>query len=363
MVCFREWFWLQERSLVDPAVLASYERAFQQGLEGLIARTQDPALRQTFSGMRNFNFASYILGSLTRNGIHQQYDVEDSLQRIVFRMLSPVGERGMPHSTLFDIDLNRSYDLHRGSPLEARFKTYLATELKNITAGRIPALRLTQRPGFLSIGYGNEGPGTVSPDEIPGRATNTDQEMINDLTALLRQRSTPQLPLVDLFQSILRGEGTKLQRSRFGHDRTDQGRQMIVQIIRQYAYQTQNTHLVQLLDRFQDFDATQPNPVRRLAPPPKPPKPTYPPDEADYRSIVDVIERSGRQANMAILGKLRRRWLERSPRDPTSPHPNRLADVLARMVQDGVLGKQGARYIPGPQYSRYLAPQEPMAVA
>ena len=76
-----------------------------------------------------------------------------------------------------------------------------------------------------------------------------------------------------------------------------------------------------------------------------------------------MIERSGRQANLAVLGKLRRRWLERSPRDPNSPYPNRLADVLARMVQDGVLGKQGARYIPGPQYSRYLAQQQPVAVA
>jgi len=41
----------------------------------------------------------------------------------------------------------------------------------------------------------------------------------------------------------------------------------------------------------QDFDATRPDP-RRPAPAPKPPKPKYPPDEQDYRSIIDVIERS-----------------------------------------------------------------------
>ena len=362
MVCFREWFWLQERSLVDPAVLASYEQAFRQGLEGLIARTQDPALRQTFSGMRNFNFASYILGALMRNGVQYQYDIEDCLQRIVFRMLSPVGERGMPHSTLFDIDLNRRYDVQSGNPLEARFKTFLFHELRNITAGRIPALRLTQRPGALSIAYGRDQ-GLVSPDQIPGRQVTDDQEMLDDVAELLRQRSTPGLDLVALFQSILRGEGTKFQRSQFGHNIADQGRKMIVQVIQQYAYQTQNTHLVQLLDRFRDFDATQPDPNRRPAAPPKPPKPTYPPDEADYRSIVDVIERSGRQANMAVLGKLRRRWLERSPRDPSSQYPNRLADVLARMVQDGVLQKMGAKYVPGSQYSRYLAQQQPVAVA
>ena len=91
--------------------------------------------------------------------------------------------------------------------------------------------------------------------------------------------------------------------------------------------------------------------------------PKYPPDEQDYRSIIDVIERSGRAANLAVLGKLRRRWLERAPRDPSSVYPNRLADVLARMVQDGVLQKSGARYLPGRNYPRYLATQEPVAVA
>jgi hypothetical protein len=312
--------------------------------------------------MRTFGFAAYILGSLTRNGVQYQFDIEDCLQRIVFRMLSPVGERGLGRSSLFDLDLNRTYDLDRGNPLEARFKTFLMHELRNITMGRIPALRLTQRPGALSIGY-SQDQGMVSPDEIPGRAADDNQEMINDITALLRQRSTPQMPLADLFQSIMAGEATRVQRSRFGHNTADAGRKMVVQVIQQYAYRTQNTHLLQLLDRFRDFDATQPSPVRRLVPVPKPHKPKYPPDEQDYRSIVDVIERNGRQANLAVLGKLRRRWLERAPRDPSSSYPNRLADVLARMVQDGVLGKQGARYIPGPLYSRFLAKQEPVAVA
>ena len=82
----------------------------------------------------------------------------------------------------------------------------------------------------------------------------------------------------------------------------------------------------------------------------------YPPDEADFRSIVDVLEKHGRSVSLAILGKFRRRWLERPPRDPASVHPNRLMDVLARMVKDGVLTKQGARYVPGPRYAAYLEP-------
>ncbi len=361
MVGFAQWLVLQERTLVDPAVIDSYDHAFQQGLEGLIQRTRDPELRQAFEAMRQFRFAAYIIGSLVKNGIHQQYDLEDCLQRICFRMLSPVGERGLPKGTLFDLDQSRPYDL-TGNPLEARFKTFLSHELRDIKTGRIPALRKTQRPGSLSIAYGGQGQGTVSPDEIPGRQATYDREMLDDIMELLRRRSTPDLDLVALFVSILAGEGTRAQRSRFGHDRADAGRKTIVQVIEQYAQRTQSWGLLGLLDRFRDFQGNRPDPARRPATPPKAPKPKYPPDEQDYRSIVDVLERNGRRANMAVLGKLRRRWLERPPRDPSSPHPNRLVDVLSRMVADGVLAKLGAKYIPGRNYGKYLPTREPVAV-
>ena len=82
--------------------------------------------------------------------------------------------------------------------------------------------------------------------------------MLNDILDLLNRRSTPDLPLADLFLSILRGEGTRLQRSRFGRDRADLGRQVIVQVIERYAQQTQNWSLMKLLDRFRDFSAPSP---------------------------------------------------------------------------------------------------------
>ena len=182
--------------------------------------------------------------------------------------------------------------------------------------------------------------------------------MLGDITELLRRRSPPEMPLVDLFLSMLRGEGTRVQRSRFGHARADTMRKIVMQVIRQYACRTQNWHLLRLLDRLQGFEASSPTPAR-----PKPPKPVYPPDEQDYRSIVDVLEKHGRSVSMMILGKVRRRWLERPPRDPASVHPNRLADVLARMVGDGVLGKQGARYVPGPACDKYLGTLEPVGAA
>jgi DNA-binding HxlR family transcriptional regulator len=94
---------------------------------------------------------------------------------------------------------------------------------------------------------------------------------------------------------------------------------------------------------------------------PRPTKPTCSPDEQDCRSIVDVLEKHGRGVSMMVLGRDRRRWLERPPRDPASLHPNRLTDVLARMIRDGVLRKVGARYVPGPRYAAYLE-WKPLAV-
>ena len=103
-----------------------------------------------------------------------------------------------------------------------------------------------------------------------------------------------------------------------------------------------------MLDRIQNPDA------RQQPPAPESPEPEFSPDERDYRSVIDVLEKNNRSVSMAVLGKARRRWLERPPRDPSSPQPNRLYDVLANMMRDGVLTKQGTRYVPGPDYARYL---------
>ena len=304
---FAEWLFLVERSLVDPEVLDSYEREFQRQLDGLIQRTRDPELRQAFEAMRSCpvrcgnggcaRFIDYILGALIRHGVHHEYDLEDALQRIVFRMLSPVGESGKRRRTIFDFDESRPYDLALGNPVQAIFKTYLHHELRNICGGRMPSLRTRQRTGMQSIGYGREQ-GEVSPDEIPARPVSDEQEMLRDILGLLRARSTPEMPLTDLFLSILQGEGTRAQRLRFGHSTADQGRKVIVQVIQQYASRSQNWHLLRLLDRFKDFRATRPEPSRKPPRPQESPRRIYPPDEADYRSIVDVLERNGRSVSM-----------------------------------------------------------------
>ena len=66
-------------------------------------------------------------------------------------------------------------------------------------------------------------------------------------------------------------------------------------------------------------------------------RPVLTDQQRDYASILAVIEKLGRPVGTADLGRYRRRWLEFPPRDTSSRQRNRLEDVLARMVHDGVL--------------------------
>ena len=355
---FREWLIVTEAAAVDPAVLQSYENAFQGELQKLIDRTRDPELRAAFEDMqscpvrdqrgRPHRFIDYILGSLLRWGGHDRhFDLEDALQYIVFRMLSPVGERGQRRKSLFDFDETRPYDLRIGNPLQQIFRAYLANDLKSILGDKIKRIRTIQRPrGTVSIGDPQIDRGSVSPEEIPGRETDSEGELIGDIMDLLRRKSSPQLDLVALFRSILRGERTRHQRQTFGHREADLGRKIIVKTIHDYATATDNHHLLRLLDRIENPEPKQPRP------PKAPPKPQMPREERLFRSIADVMEKHGRKIGSAILGKARRRWVERG--DPSGRHSNLLAAVLADMVAAGVIQRQGVHYVPGPRHSEFL---------
>jgi len=367
MVAFQEWLFAEERSLVDRAVLSSYDRAFQQQLEQLIGRTKDPELRKAFSDMRECpikdrsghcrSWAEFIVSALIRHGCHHHIDLDDALQYIVFRMLSRRGEKGQPSRSIFDFDESRPYDLRIGNPLQAIFRTYLMNDLRSVCSGKVSRLKIVKRPtGTLTIGQGSADSKTVSPEAIPDRPHDSgSQEMLEDIFLLLKQRCTPKLDLVALFQSIVNGEGTREQRRRFGYDNANRGRKVIVQTIRDYARNTQNWHMLNLLDKFKDFSATKADPKKRQ----KKPKLSSNPIERDYQSIATLVHQLGGKLNSAQAGRWRRRWAETKPRDLSSPYPNRLADSLANMVRDGVLlqkrGNQGgAVYLPGPNFAKYL---------
>ena len=151
------------------------------------------------------------------------------------------------------------------------------------------------------------------------------ENYFHDIADLLRRKSTRTMPLADLWQAMLEGMPLKRQRQVFGHGKADVMRRTIKATLRDYAVKTHNHELMGLLDKFADYNPTRADPnsrrQRKLKQPPKP-KSNLPPDVQDYLSIIDVIEKAGGAASMAILGKKRRRWLERKPRNPQQPAQN-----------------------------------------
>ena len=360
---FREWLLEEERSFVDPEVLASWERGFQDELNRLIARTRNFDLRSKFAQMRDCpvqdatrrcrSFVEYILGALIRHGVQREYDMDAAIAYVYQNMMSPTTERGTAKSTLFGgFDETRPEAL-QGNPLEARFKRSVGNLVRNIASGRVPRLRRVQRPErTLSIGRATSG--EIAPDAIPARGEVGGTDLMSDLETLLRrrQRLYPAIPLVDLFKSILQGDGTRFQRAKFGHNIADEGRRIIVQTIRDYARETDNYRLLYLL---KTLDA----PTPKRSTPQQPAKQFTSPTERDYASIAGAIERLGGRATTSDLGRLRRKWLNYAPRDDDSPHPHRLADVLYGMVRDDVLSTEKTRrggmvYVPGGRFSQYV---------
>lgn len=355
---FSQWLLAEERQSLDPAVIAGYDRAFDAELERAIQRCEDNMpLRRSLEAMRGTRWADYIVGAILRN-CPTKVDLDDAVNYIVFRMLSRVGERGdrgEPRKALFDLNPQRDYDFTIGaSPLQARFRTFLANDLRSVCGGKVRRILATTRPpGTVSITQArkiaDQQQGTVGVEEIPARPESGEGELYGDITDLLGRQSTPEMPLADLFQAILNGMPLKDQRRRFGHTAADAMRRTIKAVVRTYATRTGNYGLISMLDKAE-------NPVRQERRPKPAPRPKLdlPNEVRDFRSIIDVIQKAGGSASMAVLGRKRSRWLERKPRDPSSIHPNRLRDVLAMMLEKGALVKRGVRYELGPRAQAYL---------
>ncbi len=183
-------------------------------------------------------------------------------------------------------------------------------------------------------------------------------EMVRDIETLLKQKEKAYpLPLADLLRAIMAGERKEQQVRRFGDRPTRMARKIIVDTIRDYAEQSGNHRLLYLLRQFEGFASNKPMPRTRPEPV-KVERPKLSDKDRDYASLADVVARFDRPVSSADFGKYRRRWLEYPPRDPTSGHRNRLEEVLAGMVHDGVLKaiktRTGATvYSPGPKFEQY----------
>ncbi len=371
------WAWLIEesRQRIEPAVLAGYERAFKDELLRLIQRTADPVLRKklvdmidcpvrTASGCRGF--ADYIYGALVKNGLDAEYDLDAALQYVVEKMLMDRSEvTGGPKASLFTGFSPRPGETPDFNPLQARFMVFLQAAIGNIRKGKIARLRNVERrpPGAIPIGlgrhqHGDEAAG-ISPDEIADRPHRDADlgEMIEDISDMLRRKEPAYgFPLVALFRAIMSGVSNEEQRRRFGDRKTRAARQAIVQTVEEYARSTGNATLLHLLDRLKNpaGKGGEPVPTRHRTPP----TPVLSDRERDYRSLASVVARFNHPIGTAQFGSYRRRWLEYPPRNPSSGHRNRLEEVLAAMVADGVLraiptGHGATVYAPGPDFDRY----------
>ncbi len=375
------WEWLKlvieeaRRPQIDAGVLAGYEHAFKDQLRRLIRRTQNPDLRSKLERMLDCpirdasgqcrSFTDYIVSALLKNGVHRHSDLEAALGYVVEKMLMDKGDDGSPRTTVFSGFTERPGETAGFNPLQARFLKYLQFAVNNIRKGKIVRLAdAGQWPiGTVSIGQGRTREGDpangVSPNEIVDRPSKDADlgEMVEDIIALLRRKEGAYgLPLAALFHAIMAGQRTDQQVKQFGDRVTSLGRPIIVQVIRDYAEKTENYRLLNLLKRFEGFRSNLPAPST-----PKPTKAARPQlsdKERDYASIADVIARFERPVGSADLGKYRRRWLEYPPRTPGGGHRNRLEEVLAAMVRDGVLLARrtpaGAMvYSPGPSFDQY----------
>jgi len=379
MQSFREWLLEEERqALIPQSVLNGYEYAFNQALNDLIRRTQDPVLRAKFKEMMDCpvrtaagcrSFTDYIVGGLIRNGIHNTYDTESVLSYVFQKMMMATTDTGEPRNTVFSgFDETRPYN-PGDNPLQGRFMKFLQYAINNVRKGKIPRLaQVERRPqDTVSIAQGRQRAGDpmvgISPEAIPARASSDAglDEMVQDIKGLLRkQEPSTGLPLVKFFGAVMSGQRTDQQSRLFGDRQMRAMRDILKQTVAKYAKSTGNYSLLTLLQRYENFQGNKPMPAARTTP--KVVKPVLSDQQRDYGSILAVIDRlGGRPAGSADLGKFRRRWLEYPPRDSASGHRNRLEEALAKMVQDGVLtatktAKGAWVYSPGPNAGQYRQP-------
>ncbi len=303
MVAFREWLIREEKQAIDPAVVQSYDRAFEAELEKLIQRAENNVpLRRSLEAMRQCpvrtasgctGWTDYIVGGLLRN-CPRTVDLDQAVSYVVFRMLGSRGERGEPRKALFDMDPTYPYNTEVGSPLAARFRTFLANDLRSICAGRIRRLKISTRPpGTVSIGQ-RKGDNGATADEIPDRSDARYEELLRDIMDLLAKQSTPDLPLLDVFQGMLRGENLRSLRVRIGHTKADRTKKALYLAIDSYAERTGNLALHNLLRNHRENKLDPTAPRSRYREKRVDPLAHLSPDARDFISILKGGRGSGR---------------------------------------------------------------------
>ena len=272
MEAFRQWLIQEERQALDPVVVQSYDRAFQAELEKLIQRARsNGTLRQSLESMRQCpvrtangctGWTDYIIGALLRN-CPRTVDLDQAVSYIVFRMLGTRGER------------RASQDAVRHGPSTTlRYRDWFAIDgplphvlmhdLRSLCGGKVRRVLATMPPPrtvSITLGHrwADQAAGTVAADEIPDRLTEY-EALLRDIMDVLARQSTPDLPLLDVFRSMLHGENLQSLRHRIGHTRADRTKKAVYQVIEDYAARTGNLALQNLLIKYREH---KPDPTAR----------------------------------------------------------------------------------------------------
>jgi hypothetical protein len=335
MTDFLGWLLEGREASVPHGVLAGYEEAFRDELVRLIRRTQNPTLKAHFTAMLDCpvrdsrggcrSFSDYILGALIRNGVHRTSDIEAALGYVIEKMLMPVTDSGEPRNTVFGGFEERPDQKPDFNPLQARFLQFLQFAVNNLRKGKIPRVASFERrpQGTLSIGRGrikdSDPVGEISPEKIPARQfTQIDlDDLVFDIKLLLRQKERALgLPLEEIFLAMIEGMRSEEQRKVFGDRTARMARKVIIDTVKYYADTSGSFSLLNMLRRLEASQGDQPLPLKQRTP--QAVKPALTDKQRDYSSILALLDRLGRPAGSADLGRYRRRWLEYPPRTPDS---------------------------------------------
>ncbi len=165
------WQWLSQLKETyfsfDPE---QYDQLFDNELEKVIQRVQDPAHRQIIERLRGFEWVSYIAASVRNAGYRDQREVQERAHDVVVKLLTG--------------GLFTNYDEDRHGPFDLRFKCAVGNAIRNLVEKE-----RNRRHWLPTVSIGQEfEPGGVT--DLPDRASSRQdgEKVIGDFRRLVHRR-------------------------------------------------------------------------------------------------------------------------------------------------------------------------------
>lgn len=185
--------WLTQLRLLETYYGVSngqYNRLFDDELEKVIQRVQDPAQQAALQRMRNFDWVGYIACCVWNAGYRDERERDEKTHEVVVKLL--MGK------------LFRGFDERLSGPMDLRFRRSVSNSIKNIVEKE-----KNRRRYIPSVPIGQEfEPGSVAASDLPDRVSyGQDEQVIEQFRELVRRQ------LGDLGLAVLdvrlNGEETK----------------------------------------------------------------------------------------------------------------------------------------------------------